>query len=678
MRHTGKRLFQYATLFKKPLLIALLFLAVAVAAELAGPFIAKQMIDRHILGIEKPWYALATVKQTDKAVPHNGIWYKRSDHFAEGEAKGKEVRILQAGSQFAFVEQPIDFDGVRKLSDGKLTITQDGKQAVYPATKLSLQELYTFYEPEFTGLMRLAAIYLALIVVGAGFTYGQRYLLQAVANRIIQRMRTDVFAQIQRLPINYFDNQPAGKVVSRITNDTEAVRDLYVQVLANFFTGTIYIVGIIAALFVLDYRLALITLPIIPILYVWIIVYRKFASRYNHEIRERLSSINGMINESIQGMTIIQAFRRQKESIEEFDQLNDEYTRYQNKLLSLNSFTSHNLMNVIRNLFFFGLIWYVGGSSMNTLISVGVLYAFVDYLNRMFHPMVGIVNQLPNLERAIVSADRVFELLDEQGTDVAEGKADRYLGNVKFERVRFAYKEGEYVLKDISFEARQGQTVALVGHTGSGKSSILNLLFRFYDVQEGLITVDGRDVRDMPKQLLRQHMGIVLQDPFLFTGTIASNVSLDDSSITRERVEQALRDVGAAEMFGSLPQGIDEPVIEKGSTLSAGQRQLVSFARALAFDPAILILDEATASIDTETEAVIQAALDVLKKGRTTFIIAHRLSTIKNADQILVLDHGEIVEQGNHDELMQLSGRYYQMYQLQQQGHRESAATVAE
>ncbi|MDU0204522.1 ABC transporter ATP-binding protein [Paenibacillus sp. MAH-36] len=674
MKHTSKRLFQYAALFKKPLLIALLCLSVAVATELAGPFIAKKMIDTHILGIEKLWFETTSATKTENAVPMNGGFYKRSDHFAEGEPKGHEIRILQVGTQFVWVDQPLVFDGARKLTeDGKLTITQGTDQAEYPARKLSIQELYTFYEPEFFSLMKLAGVYFVLILIGAGFTYGQRYLLQSAANRIIQRMRSDVFAQIQRLPINYFDNQPAGKIVSRITNDTESVKDLYVQVLANFFTGTIYIVGIIVALFILDYRLALFTLPVLPLLYVWIIVYRKYASYYNHEIRERIGSINGMINEAIQGMTIIQAFRRQKETTEEFEQLNEEYTHYQNKLLSLNSLTSHNLMNVVRNLFFFGLIWYVGGSSLHSLITVGVLYAFVDYLNRMFHPMVGIVNQLPNLERAIVSADRVFELLDEQGIPVATEKSERYLGNVKFEHVRFAYKEGEDVLKDITFEAKQGQTVALVGHTGSGKSSILNLLFRFYDVNKGRITVDGRDVREMPKQLLRQHMGIVLQDPFLFTGTIASNVSLDDPSITRERVEAALREVGAAAMFQSLPHGIDEPVIEKGSTLSAGQRQLISFARALAFDPAILILDEATASIDTETEAVIQAALEVLSKGRTTFIIAHRLSTIKNADQILVLDHGEIVERGNHEELMGHLGRYYQMYQLQQ-GHPETAA----
>jgi ATP-binding cassette subfamily B protein len=287
-------------------------------------------------------------------------------------------------------------------------------------------------------------------------------------------------------------------------------------------------------------------------------------------------------------------------------------------------------------------------------------------MNRMFQPIVGIVNQLANLETARVSAERVFRLLDEPGVDVATGEMERYKGEVRFENVTFAYKNDDYVLKNISFEAKQGETVALVGHTGSGKSSILNLLFRFYDIEHGSIKVDGVDVRDIPKQLLRQHMGIVLQDPYLFTGTIASNVSLNNPKISREKVVQALKDVGAYDMFMSLPGGIDEPVLEKGSTLSAGQRQLISFARALAYDPAILILDEATASIDTETEAIIQQALDVVKKGRTTFVIAHRLSTIRQADQILVLDHGEIVERGNHESLMELGGKYYAMYQLQQ------------
>lgn len=425
-------------------------------------------------------------------------------------------------------------------------------------------------------------------------------------------------------------------------------------------------VAIYGALFLLDPRLSLITLPLIPILIVWIIIYRKFAAKYNTIIRTKLSEINAMINESIQGMTIIQAFRRQKETTKEFDEMNNYYFKYQNKLLSLNSITSHNLVNVVRNILFLIVIWMFWGGSLGAIVTVGVLYAYIDYMNRMFAPIVGIVNQLSNLETARVSAERVFKLMDEEGIEVTKGKMDRYKGEVTFKNVSFAYKKSEYVLKNISLDARQGQTVALVGHTGSGKSSILNLLFRFYDTNEGTIAIDGKDVRDIPKQMLRQHMGIVLQDPFLFTGTIASNVSLDNPAISREKIEQSLRDVGAYDMFSLLPGGIDAPVIEKGSTLSAGQRQLISFARALAYDPAILILDEATASIDTETEAIIQEALDVLKRGRTTFVIAHRLSTIRQADQILVLDRGVIVERGNHDELMEHEGKYYAMYQLQQ------------
>jgi ATP-binding cassette subfamily B protein len=301
----------------------------------------------------------------------------------------------------------------------------------------------------------------------------------------------------------------------------------------------------------------------------------------------------------------------------------------------------------------------------SSVISLGVLYAFVDYINRLFQPIQGIVNQLANLETALVAGERVFKLMDEPGENVSTQRIDRFHGNVTFEHVSFGYKDGEYVLKDIHFEAKQGQTVALVGHTGSGKSSIMNLLFRFYDCQKGKILIDGRDIVSIPRQTIRKHMGIVLQDPYLFTGTLFSNVSLSDPSITRDMVEKALKDVGADKVFKNLENGYDEPVIEKGSTLSSGQRQLISFARALAFNPAILILDEATSSIDTETEAVIQDAMDVLKKGRTTFIIAHRLSTIRNADQILVLDRGKVVERGSHEELMVLGGKYYQMYELQ-------------
>jgi len=661
----GKRLFRYAWNYKRPILLALALLLLAVGVELVGPFLAKRMIDTNIMGIEKPWYE---TKQDEKyAVPYGEGWYKREDHFSSGETKGEEVRILQSGRSYYFVDAAdIPNTGKRTFADGVLTIArEDGTVLSYPAAKLTKDEVYDFYKPEFRSIFLLAITYIGLLLLGGVLAYWQRLLLQVSANRIVRQMRNDVFRHLQRLPVQYFDNLPAGKVVARVTNDTEAIRELYVSVLANFFSGIIYIVAILGAVFVLDTTLALIALPFVPILYVWIIVYRKFAAKYNHVIRSRLSDINGMINESIQGMPIIQAFRKEKETMGEFHEMNDEYFKYQNKLLSLNSITSHNLVNVLRNVLFMAVVWMFAGDWLGAAVTVGVLYAFIDYMNRMMQPIVGIVNQLSNLEVARVSAERVFSLLDEPGIKVSNAKLERYKGNVEFKEVSFAYKPGEDVLKNISFTAKQGETVALVGHTGSGKSSILNLLFRFYDVERGTISIDDIDVRELSKQQLRQHMGIVLQDPFLFTGTIASNVSLDDPSITREKVEQALRDVGAYEMFMQLPGGLDESVIEKGSTLSAGQRQLISFARALAFDPAILILDEATASIDTETEAIIQAALDVLKRGRTTFVIAHRLSTIRAADQILVLDRGKIVERGNHDELMQQGGKYFAMYQLQ-------------
>nr|WP_269151662.1 ABC transporter ATP-binding protein [Sutcliffiella horikoshii] len=663
---SGKRLFQYALTQKKIIILALLMLSVAVAAELTGPFIAKRMIDNHILGIEKAW--IATEEDGKDRVFFQGKYYVREDRIGINPTSENTVRILQVGREYYFIPSDIRFDGERKARNGELIISRSGEQESYPAKRLSNSELISFYEPDVKYIIYLVGLYFALLVLASFFQYGQSYYLQTSANRIIQKMREDVFGQIQKLPIQYFDHLPAGKVVSRITNDTETIKELYVTVLATFFSGLIYITGIYIALFLLDVKLAAICLALIPILIVWFIFYRKYASVYNHKIRALLSDINGNINESIQGMPIIQAFRRQKKAKEEFEGWNEQHFSYQNKLLSLNALTSHNLVGVLRNISFVVVIWYFGGASLGigTMVSLGVLYAFVDYLGRMFGPITGMVNQLANLEQARVSAVRVFELMDEAGIQVSDVKHPRYEGNVSFDSVWFGYKENEYVLKDISFTAHKGETVALVGHTGSGKSSIMNLLFRFYDIEKGKIIIDGENIQDLPKQAVRQHMGIVLQDPFLFSGTIASNVSLDDPSITIERVKKALEDVGAIDFINALPNGLDEPVIEKGSTLSSGQRQLISFARALAFDPAILILDEATASIDTETEAIIQQALEVLKKGRTTFIIAHRLSTIKNADQILVLDRGEISERGNHDELMERKGKYYQMYELQQ------------
>ncbi|GIP43840.1 multidrug ABC transporter permease [Paenibacillus sp. J45TS6] len=664
-KNVTKRLFAYALKSKGTFIAALIMLSIGVAADLTAPFIAKNMIDNHVLSIEQPYFES---EPGQDAVPYHGKHYKRNDRFHEGETQGEEIRILQSGRSFYLVNEPVTIEsGNSSYDNGVLTVTRGEQSASYQATPLSVDELFAFYKPELPGIYKLVGLYFMFLVIAIIMDFGKTYWLQSSANKVIQRLRTDVYAHIQRLPVHYFDNLPAGKVVSRITNDTEAVKDLFVAVLSNFFSGIITMIGVYIALFILDVKLGLISLFVVPLLVLWMVLYRKIATKYNTIIRSRLSEINAMINESIQGMSIIRIFRRQKKTYEEFEALNEDYMNHQNKMLNLNAFTTHNLVNVLRNLAFAIVLLYFGAGSIDgsSLISLGVLYAFVDVLSRLFQPVTGMVNQLANLDSSMVSAGRVFELMDETGEQVTDGSMPRYRGNVEFKDVSFAYNR-DYVLKNISFEAKQGETVALVGHTGSGKSSIINLLFRFYDPQKGTITIDGQDVKDIPKQWIREHMGIVLQDPYLFTGTIASNVSLNDNKISRDTIEKALRDVGAEQLLSHLPQGFDEPVVEKGSTLSAGQRQLISFARALAYDPAILILDEATANIDTETEAIIQSALEVLKKGRTTFIIAHRLSTIRSSDQILVLHQGQIAERGNHDELMALGGRYYQMYQLQQ------------
>ncbi|PFW04780.1 ABC transporter ATP-binding protein [Bacillus cereus] len=663
----SKRLFQYAMKVKGTIFAAMLMLFIFVIAELAGPFVAKTMIDDHIVGIEKPWYE---TEQSEDAVSYNGAFYKRSDRFEQGEKKGKEVRVMQVGFQYYFVPNKVNVEGSRTVKGDMITV-QNGKAVqVYKAKALTKEEVFAFYKPEINRLLLLGGGYFALLVVVSLFAYGKQFFLQKAANKIIQIMREDVFSHIQTLPIRYFDHLPAGKIVSRVTNDTEAIRDLYVTVLATFVSSIIYIIGIFAALFLLDVKLASLCLLIIPILIVWAILYRKYASVYNHKMRSRLSDINGTVNESIQGMPIIQAFRQERETKKEFEELNGDYFKYQNKILNLNAATSHNLVSVLRNIAFTGVIWYFGGASLSAtgVISLGILYAFVDYLTRLFSPITNMVNQLANLEQSRVASERVFELLEEKGEAVEEERMPRLQGNVKFDNVSFSYNGKDEVLKNISFEAKQGETVALVGHTGSGKSSIMNVLFQFYEFEKGKLTIDGHDVKEMPKQATREHMGIVLQDPFLFSGTVASNVSLENEKISKERIIKALHDVGA-ERFAN---NINEEITEKGSMLSTGERQLISFARALAFDPAILILDEATSSIDTETEAMIQQALEVVKKGRTTFIIAHRLSTIKSADQIIVLDRGTILEKGSHDELMKKRGRYYDMYKTQMEGNQSA------
>lgn len=664
---TEKRLVGYALQFKKSIIIGLVCLMIAVCLELAGPLIAKTVIDDHILGVEGNW--IQVNGQHDRnTVTFDDQQYKRADRVTGQEQTGETKTILQVGHSYYLADGDLPLSGKRSVDGNTILIKQGNDTQTYTAEKLSLSEIYPFFKPEQRPILFLLGLYVALLVIAAFFQFFQTFLLQKVSNQIVKKMRNDVFAHTQRIPINYYVDQPAGKIVARITNDTEAIRDLYERVLSIVVTSIIYMAGIFIALFLLDVTLAAFSLLVIPLILGWMKVYKYFGTKYNTVIRSTVSAINGNINEAIQGMPIIQAFRREKQTKAEFEKLNERNFTYQRKLVKLSALTSYNLVTVFRNLAFVGFIWYFGSFSLEpgSIISVGVLYAFVDYLNRLFEPLEDIVNQLPLIEQARVAGNRVFTLMDHQGEDVQVRKIDKYRGNIDFNHVSFAYDDKDYVIKDMSFSVKAGQTVAFVGHTGSGKSSIMNLLFRFYDPQHGTITIDGQKTVALSRQQVRSHMGIVLQDPFLFSGTVISNVTMNDPNITREMAIAALQAVGANRFIEKLPDRYDEKVTEGGTTFSLGERQLISFARALAFDPAILILDEATANIDTETEHMIQRALDVLKQGRTTLVIAHRLSTIQQADAIFVLEHGEIVEQGNHETLIQQKGLYHQMYQMQQ------------
>ncbi len=516
-------------------------------------------------------------------------------------------------------------------------------------------------------ILQLLGLYFLIAVVYAIMSYYQTIVFQTAGSNVIKHLRTNLFEHIQKLPIKYFDNLPAGKVVARITNDTQTILELFTVMLPTYIAGFANILGIIIVIFYFNTKVGLLALIVVPLLFFWLMLYRKISDKYNHIVRERNSDMNAMLNESINGMTIIQAFNQEAKIQQEYDELNKEYLKNYERIIKLDSLTSHNLMGIIRSAVFLIMIYIFGQSflSNEATLTAGMMYILVDYLTRLFNPMFNIVNQLSVLEQARVSSNRVFEMMDETPEIIEQDELLITRGEVKFQDVSFGYKKDELVLKDINIHAAPGQTIGLVGHTGSGKSSIMNLLFRFYDPTKGQILIDGVDTKSVTKASMRSRMGIVLQDPYLYTGTILSNITLGDNRISRKTAEHALMRVGGHRVLQSLEQGIDTEVVERGATLSSGQRQLISFARALAFDPKILILDEATASIDSETEAMIQQAMDVLKSGRTTFVIAHRLSTIKNADQILVLDKGEIIEHGTHDELIALQGQYAKMYALQ-------------
>nr|WP_043929828.1 ABC transporter ATP-binding protein [Bacillus sp. EB01] len=521
---------------------------------------------------------------------------------------------------------------------------------------------------EFRPLLTLGIIYMGTQVAKAFLLYYQLVKFQEIALKIIQQLRIDVFSKVQALGMRYFDKTPAGSIVSRVTNDTEAIKDMFVTVIATFIQSGFLLFGIFIAMFMLDVKLALFCLVLLPVIFAVIVLYRKFSSRYYLDMRERLSQLNAKLSESLQGMPIIQVFRQEKRLRKEFGDINERHYMAGMKNIKLDALLLRPAIDMIYILALILVLSYFGVASLEVSVEIGVLYAFVNYLDRFFEPVNQMMMRLSLYQQAIVAGSRVFRLLDEeelaptQNEDIDLKVQD---GKIEIKNVSFSYDGKTDVLKNISFTANPGETVALVGHTGSGKSSIINLLMRFYEFDRGEILIDGVSSKNFSKDELRKRMGLVLQDPFLFYGTVADNIRLHDKEMPDKKIEEAARFVQAHLFIEKLDDKYDHKVVERGAAFSSGQRQLIAFARTIATDPKILVLDEATANIDTETEEAIQTALNKMRKGRTTIAIAHRLSTIQDADQILVLHKGEIVERGNHQELLAIKGLYHKMYLLQ-------------
>lgn len=516
-------------------------------------------------------------------------------------------------------------------------------------------------------IIATAIKYAVVLALSFAFNIAQTWILQKTGQNIILQMRKDLYRHIQSLGSRYFDITPVGKLVTRVTNDVEALNEMYSGILVQLFRNIVKIVGLAGVMLVLDVRLAAISFVLMPLVIGLTVLCQKIARNIYRLYRTRLTDINTFLSEHLSGMKIIQIFGRQERKFEEFHDKNTKlYKAFYREMLMYAVFRP--LIYILSILSLMIVLWFGSKNVFDEIISVGTLYIFSNYIRSFFDPIQELAEQFSTLQSSIASAEKIFTVMDETEfiPEASNPKEpDKIIGKIEFDHVWFAYDGENYVLKDVSFVINPGEKVAFVGATGAGKSSILNLIGRYYDIQKGHIYIDGIDIRQLSKKQLRSAIGQMQQDVFIFEGDVAYNIRLNDDAITDAQVKAAAEYVNASHFIEKLPQGYHEPVTERGATFSAGERQLLSFARTLAHNPSILVMDEATANIDTETEILIQEALEKLMDGRTTIMVAHRLSTIQHADCIMVMHKGRICERGTHRELLEQDGIYRKLYELQ-------------
>ncbi|MBI3933112.1 MAG: ABC transporter ATP-binding protein [Acidobacteria bacterium] len=533
----------------------------------------------------------------------------------------------------------------------------------------------TFLDPylssdSFNGLAQITALYVAALAVLFVLEYAQTYYMQMVGQRAMYDLRVQMFRHLHRLPIQFFDHNPVGRLVTRVTSDVDVLNEMFTSGVVAIFGDFFSLLFIVVVMLQMDWKLALVTFSVLPFIVLATMLFRRVVRECYRRQRVAIARINAYLAEHITGMNVVQLFNREEKSFREFERINNTH-----KVAYLDSVFAHSLfypaVEVLSSIAVGLIIWYGGHQVLGASLTLGVVIAFIQYAQRFFRPIQDLSDKYNILQSAMASSERIYKLLDTPITidspaaPALPEAASREAGSIEFRDVWFAYEQEDCVLKDIRLAIQPGETIAVVGHTGAGKTTLVSLLLRFYDVQRGEILVDGLDIRHWDLQQLRRRFGVVLQDPYLFSGTIESNIRLGTATVSREDMEDAIEEVNLAEFIYSLPQGHQEEVRERGATLSVGQKQLISFARALAHNPRILILDEATSSVDTETEFRVREALSRMIEGRTSIIIAHRLSTIQRADRIIVMHKGQIREIGSHQELLAERGIYWKLYQLQ-------------
>lgn len=631
-----------------------------IAVELYRPIIIGNAIDQYINGYYHP-YVEADVSASD-AVNWNGLVLSRDQAVSKADS-ASFYQIFLWKDHYYMAEN---------LTRAECTALQNADTSVLKnyvrkgAQKLTSNDLKVLRQNDFKGILKAGILFLLLLFSGFFLNLADTWLLQKMGQQIVYKLREETFTHIHSLSLSFFNTTPVGKLVTRVSNDTEAVNELFSTILVKLFKNVVKIIGYAVVMLSINVKMAGISFLLLPLVAILTFVFRHLSRKAYQITRNKITELNTFLSEHISGMKLIQIFAREKEKYSEFEGKSMELYRANfREIMTFAIFRpSIYMVSVIAMI----LVIRTGSLSvLNGSLSLGTLFVFITYISSFFEPIQELSEQLGTLQSSIASAEKIFSVLDVKPEIVSpvDPAPVNILGEIEFRHVWFAYEEENYILKDVSFVIHPGEKAAFVGATGAGKSTILNLIGRYFDIQKGQILIDGIDIHEIDLDVLRGAIGQVQQDVFIFTGDIKSNISLNNEAISPDDVRRAAEIVNADPFIQKLPHGYDEPVTERGSTLSAGQRQLLSFARTLAYDPKILVLDEATANIDTETETLITQALARLMDGRTTIMVAHRLSTIQHADKIIVMHHGEIKESGTHQELLAKDGLYKKLYELQ-------------